>query len=248
MKLSQDIHVVGGGRFGFGLSGPLDCHVYVINGGTELALVDPGFGAQGDFDRILDNIRDDGLNPKRIRKIILTHYHADHIGAAQEAEQRLDAEVIASRIAAPAIRVGDEKAVALDVAKAAGFYPEDYRLPPCPVHVELSEGNEVQVGHLRLSAWDTPGHCDGHLCFLMTGGERNYLLGADLVFWGGRILLQNIHDCRITDYAESVFKVAKLDFDALIPGHLQIMLRYGKEQITLAANAFRQLGVPANIL
>jgi hydroxyacylglutathione hydrolase len=248
MRLSQDIHVVGGGRFGFGLSGPLDCHVYVINGGTELALVDPGFGAPGDFDRILDNIRSDGLDPKRIRKIILTHYHADHIGAAQEAEQRLDAEVIASSIAAPAIRVGDEKAVALDVAKAAGFYPQDYELPPCPVHVELSEGNEVQVGRLRLGAWDTPGHCDGHLSFLMTGGERNYLLGADLVFWRGRILLQNIHDCRITDYAESVFKVAKLDFDALIPGHLQIMLRYGKEQITLAANAFRQLGVPPNIL
>ena len=248
MKLSQDIHVVGGGRFGFGLSGPLDCHVYVLNGGTELALVDPGFGARGDFDRILANMRDDGLDPRRIRKIILTHYHADHIGAAQEAQRRLDAEVFASRIASPAIQSGDEKAVALDVAKAAGFYPEDYKLPPCPVHVELSEDDEIQVGHLRLSALETPGHCDGHLSFLVSGGERRYLLGADLVFWGGRILLQNIHDCRITAYAASVFKVEQLDFDALIPGHLQIMLRYGKEQVTLAANAFRQLGVPANIL
>jgi hydroxyacylglutathione hydrolase len=248
MKLTQDLYVVGGGRFGFGLSGPLDCHVYVIDGGSELALVDPGFGAPGDFDQILDNIRADGLDPRRIRKIILTHYHADHIGAAQEAEQRLGAEVYASRIAAPAIRTGDEHAVALDVAKAAGFYPDDFHLPPCPVHVELAEGDAVPIGSLRLATYDTPGHCDGHLSFLMSGGERNYLLGADLVFWGGRILLQNIHDCRITDYAQSVFKVAALDFDALIPGHLQIMLRYGKGEIVRAADAFRQLGVPPNIL
>ncbi len=248
MRLTNDLYVVGGGRFGFGLSGVLDCHVYLLNGGHELALIDPGFGAPGDFDTILENIRQDGFDPARIRKIILSHYHADHIGAAQEAEARLGAEVIASAIAAPAIRAGDERAAALDTAKAAGFYPEDYRLPPCPVHRELREGDVLQVGQLALQTVDTPGHCDGHLSFHMSGGERHYLIGGDLVFWGGRVLLQNIHDCRITDYAESVFKVVNLDFDALIPGHLQISLRYGKEQVEKAAQAFRQLGVPPNIL
>jgi hydroxyacylglutathione hydrolase len=248
MKLTRDIHVVGGGRFGFGLSGILDCHVFVLNGGSELALVDCGLGLTGDFDKILDNIRDDGLDPKAIRKIILTHYHADHLGAASEAYQRLDAEVISSKLAAPVIRVGDEKAVALDVAKAAGFYPHDYHLPPCPVHRELSEGDVLQVGSLSLQTWETPGHCDGHLSFLMTGGDRTYLIGADLVFWGGKILLQNIHDCRIDAYASSVAKVAQLDFDALIPGHLQISLRFGKEHVTKAAESFRQLGVPPNLM
>jgi len=248
MKLTRDIYVVGGGRFGFGLSGPLDCHVYVIDGGSELALIDVGLGAPGDFDSILDNIGQDALDPRTIRKIILTHYHADHIGAGKQAADRLDAEVVASRVAAPAIRSGDEQAAALDVAKAAGFYPSDYLLPPCPVHTELSEGDIVQVGHLSLHTLDTPGHCDGHLCFLVTGGERNYLIGSDLVFWGGRVLLQNIHDCRIDAYAESVFKVEGLDFDALLPGHLQISLRYGKEQVRRAADAFRQLGVPPSIL
>jgi hydroxyacylglutathione hydrolase len=248
MRLTKEIGVVGGGRFGFGLSGALDCHVFIIDGGSELALIDTGFGAEGDFDTILDNVRQDGLDPRAIRKIVLTHYHADHIGAAREAQAKLDAEVIASSIAAPAIRASDESAVALDVAKAAGFYPPDFTLPSCPVHTELSEGDVVQVGHLTLQTWETPGHCDGHLSFLLTGGTRNYLIGGDLVFWGGRVLLQNIHDCHIDRYAESVFKMAQLDFDALIPGHLQISLRYGKEQVELAAQAFRQLGVPPNIL
>lgn len=248
MKLTRDIYVVGGGRFGFGISGPLDCHVYVLDGGSELALVDPGLGLAGDFDQVLQNMRDDGLDPSRVHKLILTHYHCDHIGAAREACVRLDAEVFAAASTAAAIRAGDEQAVALDVAKAAGFYPADYHLPPCPVHRELREGDQVQVGGLTLDVWETPGHCDGHLSFLLRGGDRSYLLGADLVFWGGRILLQNIHDCRIAAYAASVAKVAALDFDALLPGHLQITLRNGKEHVERAAAAFQQLGVPPNLM
>jgi hydroxyacylglutathione hydrolase len=248
MKLTNDLYVVGGGYFGFGLSGNLDCHVFVLDGGSELALIDPGLGMGRDFDVILENMRDDGLDPARIRKMILTHYHCDHIGAAAEAEKRLGPEVYASSLAAPVIRSADEQAVALDVAKAAGFYPQDYRLPPCPVHRELREGDEVRVGDLTLRAYETPGHCDGHLSFWMRGRDRDYLLGADLVFWGGKVLLQNIHDCRIDAYASSVFKVAELEFDALVPGHLQISLRGGKQHITRAADAFRQLGVPGNLI
>ena len=248
MKLTQDLYVVGGGRFGFGLSGELDCHVFVLDGGSELALIDPGLGQPGDFDTILQNIRDDGLDPARIRKMILTHYHCDHVGAAAEAEKRLNPEVITSALSAPVIRSGDEKAVALDVAKAAGFYPQDFHLPPCPVHTELREGDVFRVGDLELTTYETPGHCDGHLSFFMRGSDRNYLLGADLVFWGGRVLLQNIHDCRIDAYASSVAKVVDLDFDALIPGHLQISLRYGKQHIVKAHEAFQQLGVPPNLM
>lgn len=248
MKLTSDLHVVGGGYFGFGLSGHLDCHVFVLNSGGELALIDPGLGAPGDFDTILHNIRDDGLDPSKISKLILTHYHCDHIGAAAEAQQRLDVEVYASAIAAPAIRTGDERAVALDAAKAANFYPDDYVLPPCPVDVELHEGDVVTVGNLQLETFDTPGHCDGHLSFLMRGGDRSYLLGADLVFWGGKVLWQNIHDCRIDAYANSMFKMEQHDFDALVPGHLQISLRGGKVHLQAAAEAFRQLGIPPNLL
>jgi glyoxylase-like metal-dependent hydrolase (beta-lactamase superfamily II) len=248
MKLTKEMYVVGGGRFGFGISGALDCHVYLVNGGSELALIDPGLGLHGDFDKVLANVRDDGFDPKAIRKIILTHYHCDHVGAACEAQQRLDAEVITSKFSAPVIRSGDEKAVALDVAKAAGFYPQDFRLPPCPVHRELVEGDVVRVGDLELQTWETPGHCDGHLSFWTRGADRTYLIGADLVFWGGRILLQNIHDCRIDAYAQSTLKIAQLGFDALLPGHLQISLRGGKEHVDAAAKSFKQLGVPPNLM
>lgn len=248
MKLTPHVSVVGGGRFGFGLSGKLDCHVYLLDGGSELALVDPGLGLGHDVDTILDHIRADGHDPARIRKLILTHYHCDHIGAAAEVAARLDVEVITSRFSAPVVRSGDAKAVALDVAQAAGFYPADYVLPPCRVDRELDESDVVQVGDLALTAYETPGHCDGHLSFHFAGSDRSYLLGADLVFWGGRILLQNIHDCHIDKYAASVAKIHALTFDALLPGHLQISLREGHEHVAQAAAAFRQLGVPPNLM
>lgn len=248
MKLTSDLHVVGGGYFGFGISGRLDCNVYIVNSGSELALIDPGMGIGRDFDTVLNNIREDGLDPGRIRKLILTHYHCDHIGAAAEAQKRLDVEVFASSFAAPVIRVADEQAVALDVAKAANFYPDDFFLPACPVDVELVEGDIIKVGNLELETYETPGHCDGHLSFVMRGGDRTYLLGSDLVFWGGKVVWQNIHDCRIDAYAQSMFKMEQVEFDALIPGHLQISLTGGKVHVDAAAAAFRQLGVPPNLL
>ena len=69
-----------------------------------------------------------------------------------------------------------------------------------------------------------------------------------MVFWGGKILLQNIHDCKIDVYADSIFKIEELDFDALLPGHLQISLNNGKSHVKQAADYFRKLGIPPNIV
>ena len=43
--------MVGGGFYRFSMSGKLDCHVYVINSGTKLTIVDPGRGIDRDFEK-----------------------------------------------------------------------------------------------------------------------------------------------------------------------------------------------------
>ena len=45
-----------------------------------------------------------------------------------------------------------------------------------------------------------------------------------------------------------IFKIEKTDFDALLPGHLQISLSDGKSHVQKAGDAFRKLGVPQNLL
>lgn len=247
VKLTKDVALVGGGNFGFNLSAPLDCHIYLLDGGDELALVDTGVGGpHGATDQILRNIEDDGYDLNQVTTLYLTHYHADHAGAAAELRDRLGLTVHGSELTANALQTGDELAISLPYAKQAGAYPQDYVFNACPAEATLIEGRQLQVGRLAVTPFDTPGHCRGHVSLLVEGGDRSYLVGGDLVFFGGTIIAQNIPDCSIQEYSASCAKMAKVEFDAFLPGHLSISLRDGKRHVDMAAAQFNKLMIPRN--
>lgn len=249
MRLTRDICLVGGGDTGFGLSAPLDCHIYVIDGGTEAAIVDAGMGGKyGATDRILSNIEESGVALDKIGSLILTHYHADHAGGAADFHQRLGVEVFGSPLAVATLAIGDEEQISLPFAKSAGFYPADYVFEPCPGRGTLTEGATFQVGNLSVTVYETPGHSDGHISLLIEGGDRRYLIGGDLVFYGGTIIAQNIPDCSIQKYSASTLKMAEVDFEAFLPGHFSISLTNGKRHIDMAAAQFRKLMIPKNAI
>src|SRR5690606_7654808 len=154
---------------------------------------------------------------------------------------RLGLDVIGSPLTMATLAVGDEEQISLPFAKKAGFYPADYVFEPCPGKGTLTEGASFQVGALTVTVYETPGHADGHVSLLVTGGDRTYLIGGDLVFYGGTIIAQNIHDCSIQKYAASTLKMAEVEFDAFLPGHLSISLSNGKRHVDQAAAQFRQL-------
>jgi glyoxylase-like metal-dependent hydrolase (beta-lactamase superfamily II) len=249
VRITDEVYVVGGGvTNAFGLSDDPDCHVYLVNGGDEMALIDCGMASGNSLDRILGNVRAESLDPEKITKIVVTHYHMDHAGGAARFHKRLGVEVVAAADAAPALRAGDERAVALDVAKAAGFYAADYRFEPVEVGQEVREGDRIPVGRFELAVVETPGHCDGHVSLLLEGRERRYLFAGDAVFSGGRVVLQNIHDCSIQKSAESIAKLARLEFDALLPGHAAICLENGMRHVAIANAACQSLFVPKNLV
>lgn len=247
MRLTPDIALVGGGSTGFDISAPIDCHLYLIDGGDELALVDAGVGGTASGkEEILRNIREDGFDTDRIGKLLLTHYHADHAGGAREMHDALGAEVHGSPLCIDVLGRGDEDAISLPFAKQAGLYPADYRFAPCPGIPSLVEGHQLSVGRLRVTVFETPGHSAGHVSLLVEGGDRSYLIGGDLIFYGGTIVAQNIPDCSIQDYAKSTIKMAGVEFDALLPGHFTISLRNGKRHVDAATKQFQQLMIPKN--
>jgi hydroxyacylglutathione hydrolase len=84
-----------------------------------------------------------------------THLHADFLSGVRQLSATDGATVLAS---------------------AAGRREFD--------HTGLREGDEIDLGGLRLQAWATPGHTDEHLSFLMLDGDRP--VG---VFTGGSLLV-----------------------------------------------------------
>ncbi|TMC72323.1 MAG: MBL fold metallo-hydrolase [Chloroflexi bacterium] len=247
MRLAERIYLVGSGSNGFDLTDAYDCHVYLIDGGDELALVDVGAGMGAEA--IVENVKRDGFDPGLIRHLILTHGHGDHAGGAPRMRSLLDQPAIhASGVIADSLRRADEQAISIDVAKAAGIYPLDYRLDPCPVDHELEEGATIDVGNLRLSVFDTPGHSDGHVSLLLEEGGRRTLFAGDVIFFGGKILLQNIHDCRLDALIGSLRKLRRLDVSALLPGHLTLSLRDGQRHIERANQVLDRLLIPEQMV
>jgi hydroxyacylglutathione hydrolase len=246
MRLSERVYLVGSGSLGFSLSEEHDCHVYVIDGGSALALVDAGAGIT--IEPILQNMRFDGLDPQRLKYLLLTHAHADHAGAACEWRNRFGVEVAASREAAEYVSKGDEERISLRIAKKGGFYPSNYVFSACPVAHTLKEEGCFRIGDVALRVLETPGHCSGMLSLILNEGGKAILFSGDTVFHEGKLLMTNVWDCDLQQYTRSIEKLAKQKVDALLPGHLTIAMQQGDRHVQKAWNTLERLSLPPNII
>jgi glyoxylase-like metal-dependent hydrolase (beta-lactamase superfamily II) len=247
MQLTDRVYLVGSGAAGFSLTHPTDCHVYLIDGGTEVALVDAGTGLG--TAEIVDNIRAHGFDLFDVRSLFLTHLHADHAGGAARLQRLLpNVQVMASQAGADWLRRGDEQAISLDKGKQGGFYAPEYRFEPCPVAVELADGQSVAVGDMAIQILDVPGHCRGHVALLIRYAGLTYLFAGDALFFGGKILLQSIWDCDLQEHLRSIQRLAGLEVDVFLPGHGAFSLRDGQRHIDAANGWIERCLVPPSFL
>lgn len=242
MKIAERVHIVGSGRLGFDLTDPFDCHVYLLDGGDEYALIDAGAGLAPE--QIIARIVEDGLDPARVRHLLLTHAHADHAGGAAALRERLDLTVAASPETARMVRDGDEEAISLAAAKRAGAYPDDYVFRACPVDIQLADGGQYEVGGLTLDVVATPGHAAGQITYVLREAGRTSIFCGDTLFAGGRILLQDTWDCSVQESCRSIEKLAALDIDGFYPGHLTFAVQRGRRHVDMAMAKIRQLLPP----
>lgn len=247
MQLQDRVYLVGSGVMGFDMTDPYDCHVFLIDGGDELALIDVGAGLG--VGQILRNVQGAGFDPGRIRHVIATHGHADHTGGLRAMLDALDSPTVhAEGETARRLREADEDAFGLAVAKAGGYYPDEYVLAPCEVDSEVREGDEIAVGDLRLEVIETPGHCDGHISLLCSHEGRRTLFSGDSIFHGGNIFLQNVFDSRLDKQIETLRKLRGLEIDALFPSHLSFSLSNGQRHIERANDALDRLALPNQLV
>jgi len=249
MRLVDNIHLVGGGAWGgMGLSPGPDCNVYLVDCGSELVLIDCGSGAAGSVDAILANIVADGLSPDRIGTILLTHKHGDHVGGAAQFAERTGAVLRASAETAAVLATADEDAASIGAAKQAGLYAKDFVLAPVGSVQTLAGGEHFGIGDVGFEVIETPGHCSGHLSFVVRRGERVDLMAGDAIFWRGRVVMQTLPDCDVMASGRSIEKLAAIEgLQGLYSGHGAFTIAGASRHVAAALEHVRALRVPPGL-
>lgn len=189
---------------------------YLWSDDGELTLVDSG--TAGSAEELVLGIRGLGLNPARLVRIVLTHGHEDHCGAAQELTRRFGAEVLAHRLEAPAIR-GEEALpppVLLDGERP--LWERTRGLPPAPptaVDRELEDGDLLPFGG-GARVVHVPGHTPGSIALHLP--LYGVLFTGDTVSSVERVTLGVFHVDR-EDARGSLRRLSVLGPSVLCCGH-----------------------------
>lgn len=226
------------------LSNVMDCHVYLIDGGEELALVDAGVGLETDL--ILNNVRQEGFNEKEISYLLLTHCHADHAGGCKEIKMRTGCKIITTELEGRLLETGTDEELGLDRAKRSGIYPQDYLFPHCKADqiVEDVWGDKIKVGRYVVQAIHVSGHSEGMACLLLNQEGYRILFSSDAVFFNGTIGLGNWPGSSLEGYRQSIGKFSNLSVDALLPGHFLWTLKDGQEHLNKAIENVNSAWIP----
>ncbi|MFQ5795315.1 MAG: MBL fold metallo-hydrolase [Candidatus Bipolaricaulia bacterium] len=243
MKIMERICLVGSSRFG--LSNPFDCSVYLLDGGSELLLIDAGAGV--DIQPILHNIETDGYDPEDISTIIVTHSHADHGGGCRDFKEKVGCNITVPEGDRMVIE-GQVPEMGLEQAKHSGIYPATYDYPHVPVDRVYQDGERLKFGDITLHAIRVAGHHPHLMCLLLEGEDRRILFSSDAVFYGGSISLLNAPGCSLDDSRRDIHKLASLDVDVLLPGHGIFVLNYGQDHINRAIAYLEGMKVPPNFI
>jgi len=145
--------------------GPLEANCYIVADGEnkEAFVVDPG----DEPDRIADVIEDMGL---KVKYIVLTHAHFDHVGAVPDIKKETGAPVAVHE---------DELPLYDSIKDQAAFW--GYEAEPLPPpDALLKEGAELKIGSLSFKVLHTPGHSPGGICLFGNG----IIFTGDTLFQG----------------------------------------------------------------
>lgn len=155
---------------------------YLVEDEDGLTLVDTTLPGQGPA--ILRAVAALGAP---LRRIVLTHAHGDHVGAAAELARAVpDVELMLSARDAR-IAEGDRT---LDPGEAAGALRGSFQAIGAPLSRRLQDGDRIGA----LEAVATPGHTPGHFAFL--NHADGTLFGGDLLFSQGGLVVSGVLNWR----------------------------------------------------
>ena len=166
----------------------------VLLAGDEMAVVDTGIVGNGDG--IVAYIKKIGRSPRDLRWIVVTHFHFDHSGSAEELRQLTGAHVVAHEAETETrpdgrvmLRQGNEGGGARApvwyrwaVGRRGGTRPREIEYHDTEVQQTVRDGDVIPcLGGLRVL--HTPGH---------TPGSISPMLASPQVLFLGDSVLNNV--------------------------------------------------------
>lgn len=128
--------------------GPLLTNCYLLVSGKEALVIDPG----GDIKDVLKELE---KNKAKLKFIVLTHSHWDHILGLLKLKEKTGAKVL--------IHQAEKNMVEFKVDKF------------------LEEGDKIKIDKICLEVIHTPGHSPGSICLLSEG----FVFTGDTLFEDG---------------------------------------------------------------
>lgn len=186
----------------------MNSYLYYCDKTLEGVLIDPGYYTKYEQDDLLKYINDNKL---KIKYILLTHGHIDH--------------VLGNNFASDVFKVDSfihkDDLFLYENAKTQG---ELYglRFEDLPIIKNfLDESTEVNIGNNILNILHTPGHSPGGVC-IIDHPERKVFCG-DVIFQssiGRTDLPGGDYDLLIQSIKSKIFRVCTDEYD-LFPGHME---------------------------
>jgi len=138
----------------------VNCYIFYCPETMEGIIIDPGADAPG----IARMAQENGV---QIKKIVLTHGHVDHIGAAEPLRDLCRVPVAIHREDSPTLKD--------PYSNLSSFFNRPINLTADEL---LGEGDILQVGNLTAKVIHTPGHTPGGICLITEDG----LFSGDTLF------------------------------------------------------------------